>query len=186
MLFFSCYVLCQNPLPSGTWLLQWHLMLASMDIVFKGLPNIPGRSPLTSPSSLPPVCHAVTFSQRHTVTLFSGSHAGVRCVSVRIAPTPRYIWIKSLPNLNLSELWWSHFAHICARACDRLIFFWFQLEQESCQCKYFYVSAMCFHTVSCIQWQPLWPFWLVPSRKCWVTFQSPCPLIGHKQTAMVK
>lgn len=131
MLFFSCYVLCQNPLPSGTWLLQWHLMLASMDIVFKGLPNIPGRSPLTSPSSLPPVCHAVTFSQRHTVTLFSGSHAGVRCVGVRIAPTPRYIWIKSLPNLNLSERWWSHFAHICARACDRLIFFWFQLEQES-------------------------------------------------------
>lgn len=55
-----------------------------------------------------------------------------------------------------------------------------------CQCKYFYVSAMCFHTVYCIQWQPLWPFCLVPSRKCWVTFQSPCPLIGHKQTAMEK
>lgn len=52
-------------------------------------------------------------------------------VWVYAPPPPRYIWIKSLPNLNLSELWWSHFAHICARACDRLIFFWFQLEQES-------------------------------------------------------
>lgn len=110
----------------------------------------------------------------------------VWAVWVYASPPPRYIWIKSLPNLNLSELWWSHFAHICARACDRLIFFLVPTWAGVCQCKYFYVSAMCFHTVSCIQWQPLWPFCLVPSRKCWVTFQSPCPLIGHKQTAMEK
>lgn len=70
---YSCFIFCQNRLPSGMWLLPWHLMTASVDILFKGLPSIPFRTPLpsffspshsASPSTLLRVCHAVTFSQR--------------------------------------------------------------------------------------------------------------------------
>jgi len=78
----------------GMWLLPWHLMSASMDILFKGLPSIPFSSCLTSrllspshpasPSTLPPVCHAVTFSQRaHTDLVHRQSCQFEVCVCVR-------------------------------------------------------------------------------------------------------
>lgn len=87
---YSCYIFCQNRLPSGMWLLPWHLMSASADILFKGLPSIPFSARLTSPllshPPTPPFLLFVMLSlslRGHTVTLFTGSYAGVRCVGVR-------------------------------------------------------------------------------------------------------
>lgn len=88
---YSCYIFCQNRLPSGMWFLPWHLMWASVDILFKGLPSIPFSARLAAPPLLsfltlpsPPFLLFVMLSlslRGHTVTLFTGSHAGV-CVCV--------------------------------------------------------------------------------------------------------
>lgn len=61
-------------------------------ILFKGLPNIPFSARLTSPLFLtlppPPPFHTfvmLSLSLRgHTVTLFTGSHAGVKCVWMQV------------------------------------------------------------------------------------------------------
>lgn len=90
---YSCYIFDQNSLPSGMWLLPWHLTLAASDIVFKGRPSIPLSSPLNSPlfshpPTLPPPPAFLLFVmlshslRGHAVTLFTGSHAGARCMGV--------------------------------------------------------------------------------------------------------
>lgn len=87
---YSCHMFCHNRLPSGTWLLPWHLMSASADYSNQrssqySLLRSPHPPPFLTLSPPPPPLFLVfvmlSLSLRgHTVTLFTGSHAGVRCV----------------------------------------------------------------------------------------------------------
>lgn len=94
VLFIHATYFAKTDYPSGMWLLPWHLMSASVDILFKGLPSIPVSTALTSPPlpsfltlPLPPpfsMFVMLSLSLRgHTVTLFTDSHGGVRWACVR-------------------------------------------------------------------------------------------------------
>lgn len=104
--------ICQNCLLSGMWLVLWHLMLASANNSIQGPSQYRFQCSDPLHISPPPPCHTfvmLSLSLRgHTVTLFTGSHAGVKCVS------PHFSFLKSLwPHANqiwkwLSELWNAH------------------------------------------------------------------------------
>ena len=111
---YSCHMFCHNRLPSGTWLLPWHLMSTSA-----GYSNQRSSqySLLRSPHS-PPFLTLSPPLHPHSSSCLSCCHF-----------------------LSEGTQW----------PCSQAV----MLVWGVCAC--IYVSAMCFHTVPCIQRQPSWP-----------------------------
>ncbi len=144
VLFIHATYFAKTDLPSGMWLLPWHLMSASADILFKGLPSIPFSARLTSPLfSHPPTLPTPTptpfllfvmlsLSLRgHTVTLFTGSYAGVRCVCVCVCASvcvcmcthfssPRSLWSSNQIRICQSVVMHTLYSHMHIQAGDWL------------------------------------------------------------------
>lgn len=133
---FRLHVL-PKPITPGMWLLPWHLMLACHGHCLQRPSQYscelsPYLSTLFSPSQPPSPPAFLLFVmlslslRGHTVTLFTGSQAGVRgvcawmraCVCMHMCTFARSIWLLYLTNLNMR--WHAHttLAHVHRHRID--------------------------------------------------------------------
>lgn len=117
-------------------------------ILFKGLPNIPFSARLTSPLFLtlppPPPFHTfvmLSLSLRgHTVTLFTGSHAGVKCVWMQMC-VPLFLFCQ-IPLTTILAKSESARALKCTHRHVNALSCWVQFGQQSVnKCAFMYLAC---------------------------------------------